>query len=276
MACGVHDGGGKIGTGAAGGLVLRKLNRGGDELEGFKREGQVGLRLVAGGKLDVGGAGQVARVGIEDAYVSCAACAVRIGGRIVFQGWFGINHVLTVGQRGKTIGSFAVGFGDGCGSPDGAAVLDGAPEQVDRDSLRRVTGGELDEAVNGRGGLQSEDQVGHLRGDLDVVHGAGCIFDGGRCGGARAIAIAGFRDLNRLRANGDAGNFEAAVAISEGACFRVAFNAHQRAGDGLAGSGVDDFALHGYLCVCGEACGRSLCRFLGCKLDGQKQGYENG
>jgi hypothetical protein len=135
MARGVYDGGGKIGTGAAGGLVLRELDRGGDELEGFKRQGQVGLRLVAGGKLDVGGAGKVACVGIEDAYVSRAACAVWVGGRIVFQGWFGINHVLTVGQRGKTIGSFAVGFGDGCGSPDGATVLDGAPEEVDGDSL---------------------------------------------------------------------------------------------------------------------------------------------
>ncbi len=99
-------------------------------------------------------------VGIKDACVSCAACAVWIGGRIVFQGWFGINHVLAIGEPGKAIGSFAVGFGDGGGGPDGAAILNGALEQVDGDSLRRVAGGELDEAVNGRGGLEREDQIG--------------------------------------------------------------------------------------------------------------------
>ena len=59
------------------------------------------------------------------------------------------------------------------------------------------------------------------------------------------IAITGLHDLNQLRASGNAGNFEAAVAIGKGACFRVAFYPHQRARDRLASDGVDDFALHG-------------------------------
>ncbi len=103
------------------------------------------------------------------------------------------------------------------------------------------------------------------------MRGAGCIFDGGRSGGARAIEIAGLGDLDRLRAGGNAGNFEAAVAVSECARFRVALNAHQRTGDGLAGGGVNDLALDGRERVCGEAYGSGLCRFLGREPEGKKQ-----